>query len=69
MISTDILQALADVDRLCDCGDHSCFFAKNKAGMRTNGHCRCGDHGLRLGALSRLVKAVRAEATKKDQDQ
>lgn len=24
-----------------DCGDHSCIFAKNKSGMRTNGGCRC----------------------------
>lgn len=24
-----------------DCGDHSCDFAKDKSGMRTNGGCRC----------------------------
>lgn len=24
-----------------DCGDHSCFFAIEKKGMRTNGGCRC----------------------------
>ncbi len=24
-----------------DCGDNSCRFAKKKAGMRTNGGCRC----------------------------
>ena len=24
-----------------DCGDNSCYFAKNKTGMRTNGGCRC----------------------------
>lgn len=26
---------------LLDCGDHSCRFAKDKSGMRTNGGCRC----------------------------
>lgn len=24
-----------------DCGDHSCKWAENKSGMRTNGGCRC----------------------------
>lgn len=24
-----------------DCGDNSCYFAKDKGGMRTNGGCRC----------------------------
>lgn len=24
-----------------DCGDNSCYFAKDKSGMRTNGGCRC----------------------------
>lgn len=24
-----------------DCGDHSCLFAKDKSGQRTNGGCRC----------------------------
>lgn len=26
-----------------DCGDHSCLFAKDKSGQRTNGGCRCLD--------------------------
>lgn len=30
----------ADITEL-DCGDMSCHFAKEKAGMRTNGGCRC----------------------------
>lgn len=24
-----------------DCGDNSCYFARGKGGMRTNGGCRC----------------------------
>lgn len=24
-----------------DCGDHSCMYAANKIGVRTNGGCRC----------------------------
>ena len=33
-----------------DCGDHSCEFAENKTGMRTNGGCRCWEN---LGASNR----------------
>lgn len=31
------------LDRLTqlDCGDHSCVFARDRTGMRTNGGCRC----------------------------
>ena len=30
-------------DTELDCGDNSCYFAKTKGGMRTNGGCRCFD--------------------------
>jgi hypothetical protein len=33
------LQSLDQVE--LDCGDHSCIFAKQKTGVRTNGGCRC----------------------------
>jgi hypothetical protein len=26
---------------MLDCGDHSCWFAEEKSGQRTNGGCRC----------------------------
>ena len=26
---------------MLDCGDHGCYFAESKGGMRTNGGCRC----------------------------
>jgi hypothetical protein len=38
-----------------DCGDHSCYFAKDKSGMRTNGGCRCLSNlpsQLRLAIIS-----------------
>lgn len=30
-----------------DCGDNSCYFVKDKRGMRTNGGCRCGLREIR----------------------
>lgn len=35
-----------------DCGDNSCYFAKNKTGMRTNGGCSCFE---RAGFRSRSI--------------
>ena len=32
---------MAMIPERLDCGDHSCRFAVDKSGMRTNGGCRC----------------------------
>lgn len=37
-----------------DCKDNSCYFAKNKGGMRTNGGCRCLN-GIRPFEVKRKI--------------
>ena len=39
-----------------DCGDHSCLYAMNKTGMRTNGGCRCSPKHMK-NDLERSRKA------------
>ena len=39
-----------------DCGDHSCLYAMNKTGMRTNGGCRCSPKRMK-NDLERSRKA------------
>lgn len=34
-----------------DCGDNSCYFAKNKSGQRTNGGCKCFNDPANAGKI------------------
>jgi len=42
-----------------DCGNHGCYFAKNKTGQRTNGGCSCLS-GVPLKTKIKLMKMWRA---------
>ena len=45
-----------------DCGDNSCYFAKERGGMRTNGGCRCSqNHPKEVERYARQLRMI-AEA-------
>jgi len=42
-----------------DCGDNSCFFAKDKSGMRTNGGCNCfSAAGFKRSAIQSAIEML-----------
>lgn len=46
-----------------DCGDNSCFYAKKKGGMRTNGGCRCvSNNQSHVNLVLRKIREAVAEA-------
>lgn len=53
-----------------DCRDNSCFFAKEKTGMRTNGGCRCLRKPLINHKISYLISVAEdiLDSWRKDKD-
>src|SRR5687767_12632029 len=41
-----------------DCGDNSCWFAKSRGGMRTNGGCRCFNERPGINKATAIVAYV-----------
>ncbi len=66
--AADPQQSASSAQGELDCGDNSCYFAKNKTGMRTNHGCRCFDKaGLRTrstvaAAIEMLPKYLAMQA-------
>ncbi len=66
--AADTQQSASSAQGELDCGDNSCYFAKNKTGMRTNHGCRCFDKaGLRTrstvaAAIEMLPKYLAMQA-------